>query len=95
MSTDKVSDKLAEVNQRAIRIETKLTRLGQQLGVSVEDDQRVHVDTLTHTVQIDTLDVAFTTVINSARREGLHGDVEVLYLGKMIARVHIKEPRPL
>jgi len=72
MSNKTERDLAEETLQRVIRTETRLMTLGAKLGFDLKDDDYIDVDPDTLTVVLQSMDVAYTSVIRACRRAGLH-----------------------
>ncbi|HEX6826696.1 MAG TPA: hypothetical protein VF077_10315 [Nitrospiraceae bacterium] len=83
MSKDEVEQELLD---RTRRIETRLMSLGNRLGFNLKDEEGVHVNAATLTVDLDSMDVSVSAVILIARRAGLHGKkVTVVHRNEVVA----------
>lgn len=84
------SELLQETLQRVIRTETRVMSLGAKLGFDLKDEEYIDVHPDTSVVVIETLDVAYTSVIKAARRAGLHGrKVAVYFEDKLVAEMPV------
>lgn len=72
-------DVAAETLQRVTRIETRLMSLGNRMGFNLKDEEGVHVHPHTLSVEIDSMDVSVSAIIQMARRRGLHGKKLTIY----------------
>jgi hypothetical protein len=84
---DKVLD---EIRKRVIRTETRVMALGNKLGYDLKDEDEVTIVVKSCSAYIGVLDISLSTIINRARRAGLHGNtVGVFYDGQHVADVEV------
>jgi hypothetical protein len=64
--------------------------LGTRLGVDLKDDDKITVDVGGRVVRIAAMDVAFTSVVNAARRAGLRNvKVDVFHNEELVANIKV------
>lgn len=90
MSTKTDGEVARETLQRVIRVETRLMTLGSKMGFDLKNDEAIAVNVDTREVVLQSLDVAYTSVINKCRRLGLHKKkIKVYYDGEEVATMPV------
>lgn len=90
ITNKQIYDKTKEGVQRVTRVETRLMSLASKMGFDLKDHEDIQVFTQLGEVHITTLDVAYTSVINAARRAGLHGrKISVFHEHELIAEMRV------
>jgi hypothetical protein len=84
-------DLLNEINQRAIRVESRMVQLGDYVGANLRTKMRVDVrdDRGEVWVEVDAVDVSMSRIHTALREASVHaGVIPVLFNGKTIATVY-------
>lgn len=90
ITNKQIYDKTKEGVQRVTRVETRLMSLATKMGFDLKDHEDIRVDVEYAEVHIATLDVAYTSVINAARKAGMHGrKIGVWYEKMLIAEMRV------
>ena len=91
MSNQDVRDRIGEILERAIRVESKLMRLANALKVNVREDGKVEVvlEPDRTYVRVSAMDVSLSTIIRACIDAGLSGIiVDIEYAGAVVGTLH-------
>jgi hypothetical protein len=84
---------MSEILDRVIRIETRLMKLGDVLGVNLRSKDKItvtHVHGKEYDVEISALDVSISAIISACKEQGISGIlVNVHYGDDQIADVWV------
>lgn len=78
----------SEDTQRLTRIETRLVKLGEVLGINLKNKEKVVCDPEAMTATIDAVDVSLSTIINCATEAGVKDEwVDIMYKGERLGEI--------
>lgn len=77
MNDQHIADKVHEIRQRVIRIETRLVVLAKKMGVDLAEEEEIRFDEHGRALLMS-LDIPLSTILKAARREEKWGAMPVV-----------------
>ena len=78
-----------ELLQRVKRIETRLMRMAEMMGLDPSNKVRAVYNRATNTIEIGGMDVSIANLLDIARKEGISGAVNLAVGGKVVATLNV------